>query len=152
VDLYLVQHGEATTEAENPQRPLTPKGREDIERVAAFLSRAAVVCRAIRHRGKRRAAETAAIFQDALDVSTIEAVPGLSPNDDVHAAARDVSNASEPLMLVGHLPFLSRLAGLLVAGDPAIEVVRFQMGGAVCLQREGSRWTVRWAVTPDLLR
>lgn len=54
-------------------------------------------------------------------------------------------------MLVGHMPFLARLAGLLVAGNPETEVVRFQNGGIVCLEGEGGRWRVRWAVVPDLV-
>ena len=40
IKLYLVQHGEAVPDAENPERPLTPRGREDIRRLAAFLAEA----------------------------------------------------------------------------------------------------------------
>ncbi len=35
MELYLVQHGEAKSKAEDPQRPLTQRGREDVARVAA---------------------------------------------------------------------------------------------------------------------
>ena len=41
--LYLVQHGEAKSKAEDPQRPLTERGREDVARVA--LSPPALACR-----------------------------------------------------------------------------------------------------------
>jgi len=33
--LYLVQHGEANSKAEDPQRPLAERGRGDVARVAA---------------------------------------------------------------------------------------------------------------------
>jgi phosphohistidine phosphatase len=33
--LYLVQHGQAKSKAEDPQRPLTERGREGVMRVAA---------------------------------------------------------------------------------------------------------------------
>ena len=33
--LYLVQHAEAKSKAEDPQRPLTEHGIEDVARVAA---------------------------------------------------------------------------------------------------------------------
>jgi len=54
-------------------------------------------------------------------------------------------------MLVGHLPFLDRLTNLLVTGDAERSVVRFQMGGIVCLVREDQDWAVSWMVTPALL-
>ena len=54
-------------------------------------------------------------------------------------------------MLVGHLPFLDRLAGLLITGDAERFVVRFQKGGIVCLVREDETWAVGWVVTPDLI-
>ncbi len=151
VTLYLVQHGEATSEAENPERPLTSKGREDMERVARFLACAGIACSEIRHSGKRRAAETAAILGAALCASTVEPMQGIAPNDDPRPVAQELSAASTPRMLVGHLPFLSRLVGLLVAGDPALEIVRFRTGGVVCLDRQEPHWAVRWMLTPDLL-
>ena len=39
MELYLVQHGAAMSEAENPERPLTVRGREDVQRVSAFVAR-----------------------------------------------------------------------------------------------------------------
>jgi hypothetical protein len=41
MDLYLMQHGQATTETEDPERPLTDAGRAAVQRVAAFGSAAA---------------------------------------------------------------------------------------------------------------
>jgi phosphohistidine phosphatase len=58
---------------------------------------------------------------------------------------------TKPLMLVGHRPFLERLAGLLLSGDERRAVVSFQKCGLVCLIRSESRiWAVEWIVTPDL--
>jgi phosphohistidine phosphatase SixA len=39
VTLYLVQHGDAKSEAEDPERPLTERGRSDVARLAALLAR-----------------------------------------------------------------------------------------------------------------
>lgn len=36
--LYLIQHGDAKSEQEDPARPLSDKGRRDVEKVAGFLS------------------------------------------------------------------------------------------------------------------
>jgi phosphohistidine phosphatase len=53
---------------------------------------------------------------------------------------------------VGHLPFLSRLASLLLVGDPERTLVRFRMGGIVCLTGGPSTggWIVAWMLTPEL--
>lgn len=152
--LYLVQHGEAKSEAEDAARPLTEQGRRDVRRVAALLKRASATVYQIRHSGKRRAEETAAILADSLQPeSGVVALPGLAPKDDVRPLAELLKREPCPLMFVGHQPFLERLAGLLVTGDPDHTVVRFQKGGVVCLEWEVSAraWVVQWAVTPELL-
>jgi phosphohistidine phosphatase len=150
--LYLVQHGGAKSKAEDPQRPLTQRGKEDVARVAAFAAGADLQVGQIRHSGKRRAEETASILADYLSPTVgVVATPGLAPRDDVHPIAEAVQGETRPVMLVGHLPFLDRLASLLVTGDAEASVVRFQMGGIVCLVREDEQWAVGWMVTPDLI-
>jgi phosphohistidine phosphatase len=54
-------------------------------------------------------------------------------------------------MVVGHLPHLSRLAALLLTGDPAKEVVKFRYSGVLALTKEQGRWSVAWYITPDIL-
>ncbi len=54
-------------------------------------------------------------------------------------------------MLVGHLPHLSRLAALLLAEGPEREIIAFRNAGVVCLERQESRFAVRWILTPELV-
>jgi phosphohistidine phosphatase len=152
--LYLVQHGEAVTEAEDPERPLSAQGREGVARIAVFVRLAGVEVEQIQHSGKRRAEETAAILADHLrPANGVVSVAGLAPKDDVRPVAELLDRESRPLMLVGHRPFLDRLAGLLVASDSTRTVVQFQKGGIVCLERdaESGSWAVVWALTPELI-
>ena len=150
--LYLVQHGEAKSKAEDPQRPLTERGREDVARVAAFATRAGLQVGQIRHSGKRRAEETASIEAEHLSPAEgVIGIPGLAPRDDVRPVAEALQDETQPMMLVGHLPFLDRLASLLVTGDADRSIVRFQMGGIVCLVREEKNWAIGWMVTPDMI-
>ena len=152
--LYLVQHGEARPKDEDPQRSLTARGEEEIRRVAAFAKQAGVRVSQIRHSGKRRAEQTAAIFAGVLRPKDgLVAVSGLNPEDPVEPVAHALAGESEPLMLVGHLPFMAELAAELIAGNHELPAVRFQMGGIVCLERnEPGDWSLAWMVTPDLLR
>lgn len=149
--LFLVQHGEAKAESEDPTRPLTDYGAETVRRMAAWASQAGVSVAQIRHSGKRRAEQTAELLAEPLrPAKGVIAAEGLKPNDDVHAMAATLAAETEPVMLVGHLPFLARLAGVLVAGEAAAVVVRFRNAGIVCLHREESRWSVDWAVPPEI--
>ena len=52
---YLVQHGEAHPEEVSPERELTPRGRSDVERVAALLANGGVRVAKVYHSGKTRA-------------------------------------------------------------------------------------------------
>lgn len=153
MELYLVQHGEAASETADPARPLTARGRDEVARAARAARSAAPGVAKIYHSGKLRAEQTAEILAaEVQPKSGVSRMEGLAPNDDPVIAKQAVLDLSEPAMLVGHLPHLSRLAALLLTGDPARDVIAFRMGGIVCLVRgEGGVWRVRWALTPELL-
>ena len=81
----------------------------------------------------------------------VVSVSGLKPNDDVHPMIEAIHRQDGSLMLVGHLPFLGRLASMLVAGNTETTVIRFQNAGIVYLAEEDGHWSVSWVVTPELL-
>jgi phosphohistidine phosphatase len=61
-------------------------------------------------------------------------------------------NASDcDIMLVGHIPFLPKLAGRLVAGRHSADLIAFAQSALVCLERDDEgKWRVGWMVTPEL--
>lgn len=152
MELYLVQHGQATPKEVDATRPLTDQGSEEVTRVARWASAAGVRLSAIHHSGKLRARQTAEIIAAELGVSETPAMlDGMSPNDDPRAAADALETFDSPTMLVGHLPHMSRLCSLLVTRDPDAQIVQFQMGGIVALQGdESGRWVIRWMLTPEV--
>lgn len=151
--IYLVQHGEAKSQEIDPDRHLTEKGIDDVKKTAAFLKKAGVRVKTIWHSGKTRAEETAGILASA--VSTERGAvrhDGLAPNDNISAIKDELSDKSEDMMIVGHLPFLSKLASKLVAGDESSGVAAFQQGGVVCLERGDDKiWTIQWMIIPQLI-
>jgi phosphohistidine phosphatase len=150
-DLYLVQHGEAEPESVDPARGLTTRGRADVERVAAFAARFGLEIHQIRHSGKTRAEQTAALLAAALSPpGGAAAIPGLAPKDDVRPVADALAREPEPVMLVGHMPFLGRLAALLIFGDVEAPALRFRNGGIACLTPEEDHWVVSWVLTPEM--
>lgn len=152
MELYLVQHGEAKLKAEDPERPLTDRGRREVERVAAMLQQLGIRVGRIHHSGKLRAHQTAVLLAAALTPGrSPETMDGLAPNDDPATAAAAVTASTEPLMLVGHLPHLSRLASHLVTGDAEHAIIAFENAGTVCLSSEDGGWRIRWILTPDVV-
>jgi phosphohistidine phosphatase len=151
--LYLMQHGEAKTNDEHPERPLTDRGKGDVERVAGFIARSEIQIDQIRHSGKRRAEDTANIVAQHLRVQEgVVAVSGINPNDEVEPVAEELQSETRSVMLVGHLPFLKRLASYLLTGDSEKALVQFQMGGIVCLELQEKKWSIQWMMVPELVR
>jgi len=139
---YLVRHGEAKREDVDPERHLTDRGAEEVRRIAteAVDGLDARPAR-ILHSGKARARQTAEIWGGLVGADVAQA-DGLSPNDDPATWASRLEGEADGLMLVGHLPHLERLAGLLVTGDADRPVAGFPAGGLVCLERTGGTWEV----------
>jgi phosphohistidine phosphatase len=151
--LYLIQHGEAKHETEDPERSLTVKGEEEVKRVSKIGKNLNIRPSIIYHSGKLRAKQTAEMMADGLKISdlTVQAVQGLNPNDDIHPWAERISNETKDLMLVGHLPFLDKLTSFLLCGNENARLVLFRYGAIVCLeQKEDKRWAIRWILIPEM--
>jgi phosphohistidine phosphatase len=149
--LFLVQHAEALPKQENLERPLTAEGRGNAAAVAAMCGKLGLAVHQIQHSGKTRAEQTARIVAEALSPpGGVVQVDGLGPRDEVEPVAARLIDNAEPVMLVGHLPFLERLAACLLTGDPERTIIQFTNAAIVCLVGEGDRWQVRWIITPEI--
>ena len=151
--LYLVQHAKAASKQIDPQRPLTEEGHRDIQKVAAFIKPLNLCVDYLWHSGKKRAVQTAEVLAEAIKAKegTI-AHDGLGPNDDVTALKNELILRRQNAMIVGHLPFLGKLASLLLSGCESANTVVFKNGGIVCLSRsELKQWQIEWMVTPEIL-
>ncbi|MGO9014829.1 MAG: phosphohistidine phosphatase SixA [Dissulfurispiraceae bacterium] len=150
--LYLVQHAEAKKEEEDPLRSLTDKGTHDIKKVASNVVKLKLKVANIYHSGKTRALQTAQILHKSVDSSGgISQTDGLSPMDEPGVWAERLGSIKDNIILVGHLPHLSKLASLLVAGDEGKDVVNVQKASIVCLQRfDDGHWAVDWMLTPEI--
>ena len=150
--VFLVQHGKAKSKDEDAQRPLTFQGRRETERIAELAARLDLGIEEIRHSGKTRAEETAVIFGRALGLAGLEksilAVEGLNPTDNVKPVANGLVGETRAVMLVGHLPFMSRLVGQLVHENIEKSPVEFRNSGIVCLVRAAKGWRVEWQLNP----
>jgi phosphohistidine phosphatase len=153
VRAYLVQHGQSKSEEEDPQRRLTDKGIGEVRKVADFLRSLELKVDAVWHSGKTRAQQTAELLAEAVSArDRVLRREGLGPKDEVAPTKHALERTGGDLLVVGHLPFLSKLAALLVTSSEANEIVEFQFGGVVCVEQGNKgKWKIVWMITPALL-
>lgn len=150
--LYLVQHGKNLSKDVDPDKGLSEEGMEEVQRIASTAQQYGIPVETVAHSGKKRALQTAEIFASALGVRDKVTERGdIGPLDDVADFARTIEE-NKNLMVVGHLPFMEKLTGYLVAGDPENRVFQFQNGGIVCVDKDSEKggWSIRWALMPNI--
>ena len=150
MEFYLVRHGDALSASEDPKRPLSPAGRRSVTDVARLARERDVAVSAIYHSGILRAEQTAEILAQFLAPRAgVAEISGLLPEDDPEIGRAHLEAAQQPVMLVGHLPHMRRLAALLVSGDPDRTVVDFGPADLICFSREGLQWRISWHINPS---
>lgn len=147
--VYLVQHGRSVPQEEDPQRPLSQNGRQEVEKIARGLKKYDLKISKICHSGKVRAIQTAHILQQQLNTpqGTIE-LEGMKPNDDVRLFAENIARVDN-VMYVGHLPFMEKLVSYLVTGDEGKMIFKFQNAGIIKLQYSDD--TRHWFIAGSFL-
>jgi phosphohistidine phosphatase len=151
--LYLVQHGNAVSKDENPDRPLSDKGRANVARVADFIKTLKITVDYLWHSKKSRAVQTAQILAKVIKVKKgLSERDDINPNDELDALLKDMSKIDGDTMIVGHMPFLGRLASELLSSSEAANTVQFRQGGILCLNYDkDTGWQIEWMITPDIL-
>jgi phosphohistidine phosphatase len=151
--IYLVRHAHAVDADDEPERPLSARGRTQVAALANFLKRSGLFQPAeFWHSPLLRARQTAELLRQRLALtSPCLLVPDLEPDDDPRAAARRIRVTKHDLAIVGHEPHLSTLATLLLAGTSEPPLVLMKKCSALALEGTGSHWAVRWHVSPDLI-
>jgi phosphohistidine phosphatase len=151
--LFLVRHAHALDGLDDAARPLSAKGRAQVKRLGKFLrASGAFAPDEIWHSPLVRARDTAALLARALrSAAPLRAVTGLRSADDPRRIARRLAKTRRALALVGHEPHLSALASLLVAGEAEPPILEMKKCAVLALERDATRWVVRWQVSPELL-
>jgi len=148
VRCYLVRHGDALSAHVDPERPLSDRGRQEVAALGQMALGRNVQVDEICHSGIRRACETAEILARYLKPpSGVRQIAGLLPDDDPEIGKAELELVDKPIMWVGHLPYMNRLAALLVAGAPTVEFIPAMM---ICCSKSGVRWQLEWRLAPAL--
>lgn len=151
--IYCVRHGEALTADINPDRPLTPNGEREVEKVASQMQRCHIDVSHILHSSKSRTRRTAEIFGKILGSETIvECKTILDAKAELGAIWELVHSLHENTMIVGHLPFLHQLVSMLVLkNEGGYPIVHFSPATVVCLTLSDDRWFIDWQLSPEIV-
>jgi len=148
--LYLIQHGIALPEEKDPEKPLSPEGKEETQTTAEFLRTKNIKVDAVWHSPKLRAMQTAQIVVNSVFCSEIQERDDLNPLDSVETFPEEINSLDKNLMIIGHLPFLQKLASLFLSGSDTNQFISFKNSGVVCLEYTDT-WKIAWMITPVLL-
>jgi phosphohistidine phosphatase len=153
MELYLIRHAHALDGEDDARRPLSPRGRKQVKALTKFLASSGALQPAeIWHSGLDRARETAELLVEGLELSAkLVEKKGLTPEDDPALLIARLKTVREPLAIVGHEPFLSALATLLVGGGAGVPIFVVRKSTIIALEGSGSLWQVRWQLAPELL-
>jgi phosphohistidine phosphatase len=151
VRIYLVRHGLALSKSEDPEKGLSDTGRKDVARVSDILEQTGAGVDHLYHSGKARARQTAEILaQSVLWDPQLETAGDLNPTDPVEPWIGKIEALDKDTMLVGHMPFMGKLASRLVTGSEDAELIQFTPGTVACLERtEKGGWVILSVTIPQ---
>ena len=152
--LYLMRHGDYHADDIQKQGTLTEQAISKLKTMVEFLAPLQLEADRILHSGKSRAAQTANIIANAFKVhSSARVCNFLNPHDDLAQLLGEITEETQDLLVVGHLPFLGRLASKLLIGDEDKEIISFEAGTLICLEQvERKRWLIKWMLSPSLFK
>jgi len=153
VRLYIVRHAHAVDADKDAERPLSKRGRRQLERLADFLEDSgAFAPHEVWHSPLVRARETAKKLVErlSLEASLVEE-QALEPSCDPQILGERLQALQKSIALVGHEPHLSALASWLITGRTAPPLFVLKKSAVLALERVEARWAVCWQVSPEVL-
>lgn len=146
--LYLIQHGLAFPKEKDPERPLSVQGEAQTQRTAEYLMSRSISVDAIWHSTKLRSVQTAKIIAEALACGKIQTRDDMNPLDPVEKFPGEILASKKDIMIIGHLPFLQKLAGFLLTGSEESDIIVFKNSGVVSLAYD-EKWKIDCLVSPE---
>ena len=151
--VYLVHHVDALSAAQDPQRHISPMGRDQADRLGTRFGALGVAPVRILHSDKQWTIDTAeriAAKLGAADKTAQTAYP-INTGDPLAPFMAEIAAAGGDIMMCGHVDYLLRSASQLVCGDENRKVVEFKPGNgaAVCLEGKGKDWVITYAWRQD---
>jgi phosphohistidine phosphatase len=162
LSLFLVRHAFAAHAdpsrwPDDSERPLTEDGARRFRVAARGLRRIVPDVDAMLSSGFARAWQTAELLHDVAGWPEPDECSALEAGQPASSALEILRDRGErSIALVGHEPYLSRLASLLCAGSEDVLNLELKKGAVALLACEGAvgpaRARLRWTIAPKILR
>ena len=151
--VYLVHHVDALSAEQDPQRHISPKGREQADRLGARLAALGASPVRILHSDKQWTIDTAQRIAAKLGLEdrTAQAAYPINTGDPVQPFIDEIESVKGDIMMCGHVDYLLRAASKLVCGDEKCKVVEFKPGNGTiaCIEGEGNDWAITFVWRQD---
>lgn len=162
-EIWIIRHAEALPDGNDDTRELSAHGRWQANGLGRFLRQLALPPPEIFwHSELLRARQTTELLLETAGWQSVaEERSYLRPEDNPVALADQIAKMKQPIAIVAHNPFLTRLASWLVTGDAEAEAFQMEPATCLCLKHQihlgGAngpfrRYTVSWMIPPHLIR
>jgi phosphohistidine phosphatase len=159
IDLFILRHGEAgnrmTVVEDDSERPLTPEGRIEMQKIAKSLKAVGLQSNRIFTSPLRRARETAEIVAKSLKIPIFEEWDELKPDGNKTGLYRKLARLerNSRVMLVGHEPYLSSMIGEIIGATTSRIVLKKGGLGEVRINSFSPHISgeLRWLLTPKMI-
>lgn len=158
MQLYLMQHGQALSEEVNPEQPLSRAGIATIQSSAAALKRLGLTFTAIVCSPKRRAHQSAALVAEAVrypysDIGESDTLKPHAAPGEALAYLRELPE-NDVVLVVGHLPALTRLIQLLLGlnGELPLRIAHGGLTRLDCRELDAGAAELIYHLQPEQLQ
>jgi phosphohistidine phosphatase len=154
--IHLMQHGACLPKEVTPNQPLSPVGREQVEKSARAAAILGLRFQLVAASSKTRSVQTAEIMaaQTGYPVERIvvtDAVKAMAPAAETLKFINEYEGL-DSILIAGHLPSLALLASAILSPGKGVDV-RVENGGLMQLSLDPGNpaGTLNWALTPAQL-
>ena len=133
------------------ERPISEQGMRDIRILATHMQNMGVQLGNVFHSGKLRAQQSARLIAETVSpgIKPVQ-TEGLNPNDDPKVIVEDIEQMDTNILIVSHMPFVSRLCSTLLTGTTGAQFESIP-GTLFCLEKAENRWRLVYMLRPDFL-
>lgn len=154
--IHLMQHGACLPKEVNPNQPLSPVGREQVEKSARSAAILGLRFQLVVASPKLRSFQTAEIMAKrtgypASRIVVTDAVKAMAPASEALRFIKEYDGL-DSIFIAGHLPSLALLASAILSPAKGVDV-RVENGGLmqIALEPGQAAGTLNWAMTPTQL-
>ena len=154
--IHLMQHGACLSKELNESQPLSPVGREQVEKSGRAAAILGLRFQLVAASPKVRSMQTAEIMAEQTGypvrrIIVTEAVKAMAPVAETLAFINEYVGL-DSILITGHLPSLGLLASAILSPGKPVDI-RVENGGLMQLELEPGRsaGVLNWSLTPSQL-